>query len=480
MQDLQRQDRDGRDNESGSRRSFLKTAALGAAMPSLVTTARADGAFELSAAPVEEASASFGPNDRIRIATVGMGIIGFIDTDTALKVPGVELVAVADLYEGRRVRAKEVYGDRIAAVVDYREILARPDVDAVLVCVPDHWHAKISIDAMKAGKAVYCEKPMVQKVDEGPGVIAAQKETGAVFQVGSQYASSLIYEKARELIHQGAIGAINSVEARYNRNSSIGAWQYTLPLDASPQTVDWDRFLGGAPKRPFDPVRFFRWRNYSDYGTAVAGDLFVHLLTGIHHAVGSLGPTKIAGMGGLRYWKDGRDVYDFIMGLLDYPETQAHPAFTLALQCNFEDGGGGDTLFRFVGNDGVIQVSFTELKLNRTGIVTSSRESVLKGYNSVKTFSNAMQKELAEKLQIEPAPSRSSSQSFPEKFVVPRGYDERLDHFRNFFACVREKKQAYEDAVFGFRAAAPALLCNESLNQGRILGWDPVAMKASS
>lgn len=467
---------EARDRRDGSRRAFLKTAALGSALPGLITTARGDGVFELSPAPEAEASA-FGPNDRVRIATIGMGIIGFIDTQTALKVPGVELVAVADLYEGRRVHAKEVFGSRIDAVVDYRDILKRDDVDAVLVCVPDHWHAKISIDAMKAGKAVYCEKPMVQRVDEGRPVIDAQKATGAVFQVGSQYASSLIYDKARELIQGGAIGTINSVEARYNRNSSIGAWQYTLPLDASPATVDWDRFLGEAPRRPFDPVRFFRWRNYSDYGTAVAGDLFVHLLTGIHHAVGSLGPNKVAGMGGLRYWKDGRDVYDLIMALLDYPETEKHGAFTLALQCNFEDGGGGDTLFRFVGSDGVISVSFTQLTLNRTGIVEPSRQSVLKGYNSVTTFSNAMQAELAEKLTIDPPPTRPKAGNWDAKYAVPAGYDERLDHFKNFFRCVREKSQAYEDAVFGFRAAAPALLANESLRQGKVLGWDPVAMK---
>jgi predicted dehydrogenase len=464
----------------GTRRTFLKTAALGPALPGVVTAARGDGLFELSARGEQDDDARHGPNDRVRIATIGMGIIGFIDTETALKVPGVELVAVADLYEGRRAHAREVFGQRIDAVVDYRDLLRRDDVDAVLICVPDHWHARISIDAMKAGKAVYCEKPMVRLVDEGSPVIAAQKETGAVFQVGSQYASSLIYEKARELIQGGAIGAINSVEARYNRNSSIGAWQYTIPLDASPSTVDWDRFLGDAPKRPFDPVRFFRWRNYSDYGTAVAGDLFVHLLTGIHHAVGTLGPTRIAGMGGLRYWKDGRDVYDLIMGLLDYPQTERHPAFTLALQCNFEDGGGGDTLFRFVGSDGVISVSFTELTLNRTGIVQPSRESVLKGYNSVRTFSNAMQKELSEKLQVDPPPSRPVPGNWPEKYAVPRGYDERLDHFKNFFRCVRQKTQAYEDAVFGFRAAAPALLCNDSLRLGKILSWDPVAIRVPS
>jgi predicted dehydrogenase len=468
-------------DQRGSRRSFLRTVAASSALPAVVATARGEGAFELSRPSEFVEPRTYGPNDRVRIATIGMGIIGFIDTDTALKVPGVELVAAADLYEGRRIHAKEVYGDRLAVHVDYREILDRPDVDAVLICVPDHWHSRISIDAMKAGKAVYCEKPMVRVVDEGPGVIAAEKETGAVFQVGSQYVSSLLYDKVRDLIKGGAIGAINSVEARYNRNSSIGAWRYTLPTDASPETVDWDRFLGNAPKRPFDPVRFFRWRNYSDYGTAVAGDLFVHLLSGIHHAVGSVGPTRIAGMGGQRYWKDGRDVYDLIMGLLDYPETKQHPAFTLALQCNFEDGGGGDTLFRFVGSDGVINVSFTNLTLNRTGIVPSTPDQILHGYNSVRTFSNAQQKALAEKIKAEPPEKKTAStQSFPEKYSVPRGYDERYDHFVNFFAAVRERKPVEENATFGFRAAAPALLCNESLRVGRVLAWDPVKMKINT
>ena len=472
------QDQD-EDRALGTRRSFFKKAVIGSALPAVIATARGEGLFELSRPEELLETSARGPNDRVRIATIGMGIIGFIDTATALKVPGVELVAVADLYEGRRVHAKERFGERIAAYVDYHDILARPDVDAVLVCVPDHWHARIAIDAMKAGKAVYCEKPMVRVVDEGAAVIAAEKETGAVFQVGSQYASSLIYEKVRELISQGAIGPINSVEARYNRNSTIGAWQYTIPLDASPQTIDWERFLGCAPKRPFDPVRFFRWRNYSDYGTAVAGDLFVHLLTGIHHATGALGPHRIAGMGGQRYWKDGRDVYDFIMGLMDYPATEKHPAFTLALQCNFEDGGGGDEMFRFVGSDGVINVSFTRLTLRRVGIVQPSKNDVLKGYNSVVTFASAMQGELAKKLTIEPPPaSASKSRDWPETYSVPRGYDERLDHLVNFFTSVREKKPVYENATFGLRAAAPALLCNESLRQGKVLSWDPVTMKA--
>jgi predicted dehydrogenase len=464
------------EHRQGTRRSFLKTVAAGSAVASVATTALADDVFELSRR--EAPPQPTGPNDRIRIATIGTGIIGFIDTETALKVPGVELVAAADLYEGRRTHVQEVYGKKVDVYVDFREILDRKDVDAVLVCVPDHWHAPISIAAMKAGKAVYCEKPMVRVVDEGAGVIAAQKETNATFQVGSQYASSILYDKVKEIIASGAIGAVNSIEARYNRNSPIGAWQYSIPTDASPQTIDWDRFLGSTPKVPFDPIRFFRWRNYWAYGTAVAGDLFVHLLTGIHHATGSLGPTRIAGMGGQRYWKDGRDVYDIIMGLLDYPASDTNPAFTLALQTNFEDGGGGDTFFRFVGSEGVISVSFTELTLTKLGIVQPSANQVLKGYNSVTTFSQAEQKAFAEKYLAEhPTSEYKASKKESTKYVVPRGYDERLDHFVNFFRSVRDKKPVYEDAVFGLRAAAPALLCNESYRQNRIFTWDPMAMK---
>ncbi len=461
-------------DEHETRRTFLKTMAAGSAV---IATKLGGNVYELCRA--DEPAPPSGPNDRVRIATIGMGIIGFIDTDTALKVPGVELVAAADLYEGRRVHAREVYGDRVETCVDYREILARKDVDAVLVCVPDHWHAKIATDAMRAGKAVYCEKPMVRLVSEGPEVIAVQKETGAVLQVGSQYASSMLYDKVKELIKSGAIGDVNSIEARYNRNSAIGAWQYSIPTDASPQTVDWDRFLGDAPKRPFDPVRFFRWRNYWDYGTAVAGDLFVHLLTGIHHATGALGPTRIAGMGGQRFWKDGRDVYDVIMGLLDYPETDRHPSFTLSLQTNFEDGGGGEASFRFVGSDGVISVSFTDLKLSGAGIQQPSADQVLKGYNSVRTFSKAQQEAFAARYLAERPESnrRTKTSKEPETFKVPRGYDERYDHMVNFFRSVREGRPVYEDAVFGYRAAAPALLCNESYRQHRMLGWDPEAMR---
>lgn len=463
-------------NKSNSRRSFMQKLAA----TTVITTGLGDQPgreiIEIPRAPLPH---SIAPNERIRIATIGLGIIGFIDTETALRVPGVELVAVSDVYEGRRIHAQEVFGNHVDTYVDYREILNRDDVDAVLICTPDHWHAQMAKDAMRAGKAVYCEKPVVKDISEGPGVIDVQRETGQVFQVGSQFASSILYAKARELYLSGAIGELNMIEAVTNRNSPIGAWQYSIPTDASPQTIDWDRFLGSAPKRDFDPVRFFRWRNYWDYGTATAGDLYVHLFTGIHRTLDSIGPTHIVSQGGLRYWKDGRDVPDVLLGLFTYPETQRHPAFNMALQTNFADGRGGEFSFRFIGNEGVMTIGWSSLSLTRRGVSHPTEADVLTGYNSVRTFSNAQQEAFAqayrEQKTIQVAPSMNAT----SEYRVPEGYDERFDHFSYFFDSIRNGTPVYEDAVFGYRAAAPTLLCNMSYVKGESYVWNPEKMKVT-
>jgi len=409
-----------------------------------------------------------------------MGIIAYSDVNTALRVPGVEFVAAADLYDSRLVRVKEVYGDHIFTTRDYREILARPDIDAVIVATPDHWHKQIAVDAMEAGKHVYLEKPMVHRVEEGPEVIAAQERTGRVLQVGSQFASSLIFAKAQELFEAGAIGRLNMIEASYNRNSSLGAWQYSIPPDASPETVDWDTFLGNAPKRPFDAVRFFRWRNYSDYGTGVAGDLFVHLFTGIHRAISAKGPTEIYAVGGIRKWKDGRDAPDVMLGLYQYPETDKHPDFTLALQTNFAHGGGGGTVFRFIGDEGAMSIEGGTLRLSRRPMRPPTEQQLVEGYNSVFTFSEEVQRQFVEQYRREHPTSPPAELDESIEYRVPQGYDDRLDHFADFFAGIREGKPVVEGPVFGYRAAAPPLLANLSYETRRPYAWDPDGMKLLS
>ena len=415
------------------------------------------------------------PNDRIRIATIGHGGMGAGDTRYACSIDGVELAAVCDLYDGRLTHAKEIYGNQIFTTRDYREILSRKDIDCVIVATPDHWHAPICIAAMEAGKDVYCEKPMIHAIGEGHAVIAAQERTGRIFQVGSQYVTAVVYQKAKQLVAAGAIGKLNMVEASLDRDTAIGAWQYTVPPDASPSTLDWDRFLGNAPKRPFDAVRFFRWRNYRDYGTGVAGDLFVHLLSGLHTVTGSLGPNRIMSSGGLRYWKDERDVPDVMLAILDYPAQAAHPEFSLSLRVNFKCGSGGERLaFRFIGSEGVLETSMTSMTLLK------KPPEVEPGY-TISTFSEAVQqqylRDYRQKYPVIPAVADALRPASSETFTPPAGYDSHRDHHRVFYDAVRTRKQPVEDAVFGFRAAGPALLSNVSYFEKRICKWDSPAMK---
>jgi len=465
-----------KESKKTSRRDFIRMAgatALAATAAPAIWAPKKTNAMEIPSRPAKRVA----PSDRIGLATIGMGIIGFIDTETALKVPGVEFVAAADCYDARLVRTKEVFGDHVFTARAYEEILGRTDVDAVIVSTPDHWHAKIGSDAMAAGKDVYGEKPMVQKVKEGPELIKVQKRTRQIFQVGSQRASSIVYDKARELYRSGVIGVLNMVEVRYNRNSALGAWQYSIPPNASEKNIDWKRFLGSAKKRPFDPVRFFRWRNYWDYGTGIPGDLYVHLFTGIHHVLDSKGPTRIMSTGGLRFWKDGRDVPDIMMGLYDYPESRGHPPFTLALQTNFADGGGGGSSFRLIGNEGTMTIDGRGITVSRIKSAPPSEDELVKGYNSVRTFSEAVQQEfIAEYRSRHLAPDRPQL-SETQEYQAPSGYDSRFDHFTNFFTAVRTRKQLIEDTTFGLQAAAPALLTNTSYQENRMVQWDPVAFK---
>jgi predicted dehydrogenase len=419
-------------------------------------------------------SARTSANDKIQIALIGCGGMGHADVESSLATGDARIVAAADVYQGRLDRMKEIHGAQLFTTRDYREVLARQDVDAVIVATPDHWHQRIAVDAMNAGKDVYVEKPMVQQIGEGKAVIEAQKRTGRILQVGSQRVSSIIYAKAGELVRSGAIGKFNMIEAWWDRNSAIGAWQYSIPPDATEANIDWDRFLGHAPKRPFEPIRLFRWRNYRDYGTGVTGDLFVHLFSGMHAITGSLGPTRIYATGGLRYWNDGRDVPDIMLGLFDYPETKNHPAFNLMLRVNFADGSGGSHTFRFIGSDGVLTVNPDDVTLQR-----QPREAE-PGY-TIDTFAKATQEKfLAEYRKKYPVQRPSADSLRPrqtERFVQPRGYSDHRDHHRVFIEAVRSRKPVVEDAVFGFRAAGPALLCNQSYFEKKIVNWDPEKME---
>ena len=409
-------------------------------------------------------------NTTLQIALIGAGGMGQGDAKLATSLPGVKLVAACDCYDGRLAHMKEEYGNDTFTTRDYREVLARKDIDAVIIGTPDHWHSRISIDALNAGKHVYCEKPMVHAIEEGHSIIEAQSKSGKVFQVGSQYRSSPVYQKAAELYRAGVIGKLNMVEAWLDRNTAIGAWEYSIPLDASPQTCDWATFQGNAPKREWDPARFFRWRNYKDYGTGVAGDLFVHLLTGLHTVTGSIGPNRVYAAGGIRYWKD-REVPDVMLATLDYPESDAHPAFNVLLRVNFKSSLTDESFgVRFIGSDGTMMTSFKKLIVDRVPRPDEPDYTIA-------SFSNDMQKQLTERWESHhPQSGEGMVKPTSEQVYDPGNIDSHLEHHRNFYASIREGKPLIEDATFGLRAAGPALLTNDSYFAQKSMHWNPETM----
>ncbi len=442
-----------------SRRQFLQTSAAATVGVPLLARASAD-------------TKSVSANDKIQIALIGCGGMGQNDASSSVATGMTKVVAAADCYDGRLQHMKEQYGSDIFTTKDYREVLARKDIDAVLIGTPDHWHQKITIDALDAKKDVYCEKPMVQHVDDGLPVVAAQQRSQQILQIGSQRVSSVIYKKAKELFQSGAIGDLNMVEAWWDRNSAVGAWEYTVPLDASTETCDWTQFQGRAAKKPWNAERFFRWRCYQDYGTGVAGDLFVHLFSGLHFITGAIGPTRVYSTGGTRFW-GGRDVPDVLLGIFDYPKTAAHPAFNLVLRVNFVSGAEESSGFRFTGSDAVMSVGNT---------VTLSRQPkpTEPGY-SIDTFTKDMQKSFMQRYRIEYPLLKTSTSTLVTKhdevYATPSKYSDHIDHHLSFATAIRSRKPVVEDAVFGFRAAGPAILSNVSYFEKRVVAWDPTSMR---
>ncbi|MFC3415829.1 Gfo/Idh/MocA family protein [Algoriphagus hitonicola] len=444
-----------------NRRLFLKklgvTTGAAAIAPSVFASDSGQKEYLLRKCELEA-------DQPIRLALIGVGIMGTEDTNTALRHANVSLVAVCDLYDGRLTSAKQKWGDHLFLTKDHHEILKRKDVDAVIIGTPDSWHKQISIDALNAGKHVYCEKPMVHSVEEGAEVIDAWRNSEKIMMVGSQGLSSLGNEKAKELLEAGAIGDIVYAEGFWARMSPEGAWQYNVPEDGNEQTVDWKRYISNTSNRDWDPLRFFRWRNYLDYGTGMSGDLFVHLFSSLHFITNSHGPTKVSSMGGLRYWKDQREVPDVLLGMFDYPENEAHPGFNLSLRCNFVDGTSGTTYLRIVGTKGSMDVKWEEvvLKLNSNA---ESDDPFMKEQAKLRASSG-------EESRAKILPPRETS------YTAERTWKgAHYDHFGNWFKAIRTGGTVVEDPVFGFRAAAPALLCNDSYFEDRFIEWDPVKMK---
>jgi predicted dehydrogenase len=436
-----------------SRRQFLKTTA------GLASASVAASVIQLYPEPLFAAAASVAPSDRVRFGIVGIGMEGSNLLSTAVQLPGVECIAACDLYDGRHELAKEIVGKPIPTTRRYKELLDNKEIDAIVIAVPDHWHKQIFVDAVLAGKDVYCEKPMSHSPADGLAMVEATKKTDRITLIGAQRTSSVLCAKAKELYDNGAIGDLNLIEMTLGRNDPTGAWEYPPPPDLSPENLDWDTWLGTAPKKPFDPYLFARWRCWKEYGTGLAGDLMVHLLSGMQFVLGiNEPPKKVSAFGGIYRWKDGRNTPDVHPVLFEYKGIPVY--MRLSLGCETAE------VTRFMGSHGIIEL--TEFGVSHTpqagidlapsyycyGLPARLREPYFKKWHQ----------EHDPKPGQEPAPETVSFKG--------DDYDDLRPHMWKFFESVRSRKPLVQDVVFGHNAALGCHLANESYYRNSPVYWD--------
>jgi predicted dehydrogenase len=433
-----------------TRRDFMRTGA-GAALAVRTIVLNPEAAF--ASAPAVPAS------DRVRFGIIGIGMQGNGLLRTAITLPGVECVAACDLYDGRHELAKEITGQPIATTRRYQDLLGNKDIDCIINATPDHWHKQIVVDCCNAGKDVYCEKPMTHTVAEGFEMIAAEKKNNRIVQVGSQRVNSVVYQKAKALMAEGAIGNVHLVEAMMGRNDPNGAWEYPPPLDLSPQNLDWDTWLGSAPKVPFNPTHFASWRGYQVYGSGVAGDLFVHLLTGIHFIAGiNQPPNRVMATGGLYRWKDGRDVPDVHAALFEYPQLSVFVRMTLNTETS--------EVTRFLGTKGILEIVDGQLTLStQRGIETNP------GWY-YRSFPKAMREQYEKDWHAKNDPVLAQEVTETTKYRAPDGYSETREHLRCFFDAVRSRKPVVEDTTFGNHTAIACHMANHAYFKKTTAVWD--------
>jgi predicted dehydrogenase len=444
-----------------TRRQFIQQSAAGATALGLFLNGKR---VQLEASPLPKPAS---PNDRINVGFVGYGIRGCYLMENVKQTQQANLVAVADCYQGHLDRAKERTDGSIETYfAQYKKLLDRKDLDAVVIATPDHWHTPIVLDAVAAGKDVYIEKPMTYCIEEGPKIIEAAKRTNRMVQAGSQWVSAPMHIKAKEIVQSGKIGKVTKVIAFYNRNSSTGAWNYPIPPDLkNGVNFNWEEWLGPAPKRPFDAERVFRYRKYWDYSGGISTDLFVHLINTIHFVMDAPMPDTVAAIGCILARHDGREVPDTLDALFDYP------TFHVNMGSTMNNASGSQQGIQYLGTEGTLMVSLDK-------DMTLTNESVREGYQS----------------QIEPWPKKLQDEFWAEgnhreesnPYVrtegsldfKPGGPDAVIFHLNAFFDSVRTRREPVENAAMGHHSAAAGHMVNLSVRSGKKICWDAAAGKA--
>lgn len=418
-----------------SRRSLLSRAA-GAAV-----------VYRAAGAPVQT-----GAKGEVTVGFIGSGIRGKGLIDEFKTVEGFRGLAVADVYDGCLQRAKEQLGDSIKTMKDYRRILDDKQIQAVVIATPDHLHKRMVLDALSAGKHVYCEKPLTWTHSEGKQIIAAAAKSGKLVQVGSQGKTTTLVAKAKQIIASGTLGKINMVRLSEHRNTAEGAWVYPVPPDASESTIDWMRFIGDTQRKPFDPKIFFRWRCWWEYSGGVATDLFVHQFTTLHEMLGVEHPESAVSMGGIFKWNDGRTVPDVMNSMLQYPQ-----GFVVDLYVNLANGNNRGRGIWVMGSEATLQ-----LEAGRINLFPEPVFAEVQQYGS-EFMPKKMRDDYLKSFEGKPGTQMKT----PEEITVERG----PIHVAYFIQSILENKPSAESAEAGHNAASAAHLCNAAYKETRRATW---------
>jgi predicted dehydrogenase len=444
-----------------SRRNFLGLTAAAS------STLAAKTIF-LDPDPLWAMPQTVAPSDRIRFGMIGIGMQGSGLLGTSITLPGVECVAACDLYDGRHTLSREITNSSTLPVTRrYHELLDNKEIDCIVAAIPDHWHKQIVVDAVSAGKDIYCEKPMSHTPADGVEMVAAAKKTGGIVQIGSQRVSSVVLAKARELVQQGALGDLMMVEGSLGRNDPTGAWEYPPPPDLSPQNLDWDIWQGTVPKRAFSPEIFARWRCWKEYGTGVAGDLLVHLISGMLYVLDlNEAPKRAMASGGILRWNDGRNMPDVHATLFEYGKNPVYMRLNLGTET--------PETYRFMGSKGILDI--TEFQVTFTP--QSGKDESPSYYTT--SYPHALREQYLKQWHAEHDPSPGQELA-PESVAYKSvSFDEVKPHLWNFFQAVKSRKPVTEDAVFGHHAALACHMANESYFRQTAVHWDEASKTIKS
>ncbi|MFC1537650.1 Gfo/Idh/MocA family protein, partial [Gemmatimonadota bacterium] len=314
-------------NKKVTRREFLEKSAIGTAGLTLTSS---------FGAPAFHANPN--PSDVLGVGFIGVGVRGIQHVRDVMNIPGTKILGICDIYTGHMERALKTVNDPdVKSYIDYRELLENKDIDAVVIATPDHWHSKMTVDAANAGKDIYIEKGLTRTLAGAKAIVKAVKKNKSVLQLGHQGRSRASTARAREIWNSGILGDVslimmtsldNSFEDRIHWRWYSNYGNFEIPPDADEQHIDWQRFLGDAPQRPFDLRRYFHWRCYWDYGTGIAGDEFSHTFDGVNAVTGLGIPKTCVASGGVYYWHDDREVPDLWNVIYDYPDRSLAMTYT--------------------------------------------------------------------------------------------------------------------------------------------------------